>query len=63
VQLLTDEGVTTPVRVHGIPQEFLHHARRGNLLEEIGLTPQAIALQVVQDVTALDGGRALMHVD
>jgi 1-deoxy-D-xylulose-5-phosphate synthase len=63
VQLLTDEGVTTPVRVHGIPQEFLHHAKRGNLLEEIGLTPQAIALQVVQDVTALDGGRALMHVD
>jgi 1-deoxy-D-xylulose-5-phosphate synthase len=63
VQLLTDEAVTTPVRVHGIPQEFLHHAKRASLLEEIGLTPQAIALQVVQDVTALDGGRALMHAD
>jgi 1-deoxy-D-xylulose-5-phosphate synthase len=63
LQLLTDEGVTTPVRVHGIPQQFLHHAKRARLLEEIGLTPQAIALQVVQDVTALDGGQALMHVD
>ncbi|HET8560953.1 MAG TPA: 1-deoxy-D-xylulose-5-phosphate synthase [Marmoricola sp.] len=63
LQLLTDEGVTTPVRLHGIPQEFLPHAKRARLLEEIGLTPQAIALQVVQDVTALQGGQALMHVD
>ncbi|HET8604608.1 MAG TPA: 1-deoxy-D-xylulose-5-phosphate synthase [Marmoricola sp.] len=63
LQLLTDEGVTTPVRVHGIPQQFLHHAKRARLLEEIGLTPQAIALQVVQDVTAMNGGQALMHVD
>ncbi|HEU4566391.1 MAG TPA: 1-deoxy-D-xylulose-5-phosphate synthase [Marmoricola sp.] len=62
-QLLAEEGVVTPVRIHGIPQRFLHHAKRASLLEEIGLTPQAIALQVVQDVTALDGGRALMHVD
>jgi 1-deoxy-D-xylulose-5-phosphate synthase len=62
-QLLAEEGVATPVRIHGIPQRFLQHAKRASLLEEIGLTPQAIALQVVQDVTALDGGRALMHVD
>jgi 1-deoxy-D-xylulose-5-phosphate synthase len=62
-QLLSDKRVATPVRVHGIPQGFLHHAKRASLLEGVGLTPQAIALQVVQDVTALDGGRALMHVD
>jgi 1-deoxy-D-xylulose-5-phosphate synthase len=63
LQLLADAGVRTPVQVHGIPQEFLHHAKRARLLEEIGLNAQAIALQVVQDVTALDAGRAPVHVD
>ena len=46
-QTLTDAGVTTPVRLHGIPQEFLGHAKRDAVLERIGLTPQAIALEVV----------------
>ena len=44
----TDAGVTTPVRLHGIPQEFLDHAKRDAILERIGLTPQAIALEVVE---------------
>jgi 1-deoxy-D-xylulose-5-phosphate synthase len=63
LQLLADAGVRTPVQVHGIPQEFLHHAKRARLLEEIGLNAQAIALQVVQDVTAVDAGQAPVHVD
>jgi 1-deoxy-D-xylulose-5-phosphate synthase len=54
LQTLTEQGVTTPVRVHGIPQEFLDHAKRAAVLERIGLTPQAIARAVVEQVTALD---------
>lgn len=63
LQLLADERVATPVRVHGIPQEFLDHAERASILEKIGLTPQALALSIVEDVTSLDGGRSLLHVD
>ncbi|WP_310963750.1 1-deoxy-D-xylulose-5-phosphate synthase [Nocardioides terrisoli] len=54
LQLLTDDGVRTPFRLHGIPQEFLDHAKRDAILERIGLTAQAIARSIVEDVTALD---------
>ena len=36
-------GSTTPFRLHGIPQEFLDHAKRAAILERIGLTAQALA--------------------
>ncbi len=65
LQALNDAGVTTPVRLHGIPQEFLGHAKRAAILERIGLTAQAIALGVVEeistgpeDVTSGDDGRS-----
>ena len=54
LQLLTDEQVPTPFRHHGIPQEFLDHAKRDAILERIGLTAQALARGIVEDVTALD---------
>lgn len=52
LQTLTEAGVRTPVRIHGIPQEFLDHAKRAVILERIGLSAQAIALDVVQHVAA-----------
>jgi 1-deoxy-D-xylulose-5-phosphate synthase len=54
LQLLNDEQVETPYRQHGIPQEFLDHAKRDAILERIGLTAQALARGIVEDVTALD---------
>ena len=36
-------GHETPVRCFGIPREFLDHATRGQVLDHIGLTPDAIA--------------------
>ena len=42
-QALREAGLTTPVHVHGIPKRFFGHASRGEILEEIGLTPEAIA--------------------
>ena len=54
LQLLTDEQVPTPFRHYGIPQEFLDHAKRDAILERIGLTAQALARGIVEDVTALD---------
>jgi 1-deoxy-D-xylulose-5-phosphate synthase len=59
LQLLNDEQVDTPYRHHGIPQEFLDHAKRDAILERIGLTAQALARGIVEDVTALDRDRSI----
>ncbi|WP_435240957.1 1-deoxy-D-xylulose-5-phosphate synthase [Streptomyces cucumeris] len=42
-QALRDAEVDLPVRTFGIPEEFLPHAKRAELLAEIGLTPAEIA--------------------
>ncbi len=36
-------GVSTPVAVHGVEQEFLDHAKRDVILSRLGLTPDAVA--------------------
>ncbi len=40
---LRGAGLTTPVQQLGIPKEFLQHGSRGQLLDRIGLTPDAVA--------------------
>ncbi|WP_328584150.1 1-deoxy-D-xylulose-5-phosphate synthase [Streptomyces sp. NBC_00370] len=42
-QSLRDAGVDVPLRTFGIPEQFLAHAKRGEVLAEIGLTPVEIA--------------------
>lgn len=63
LQTLNDAGVTTPFRLHGIPQEFLDHAKRDVILSRVGLDAQTIARGIVEDVTAVADGRALHDVD
>ncbi|WP_328535669.1 1-deoxy-D-xylulose-5-phosphate synthase [Streptomyces sp. NBC_00344] len=42
-QALRDGRVDVPLRTFGIPEQFLPHAKRGELLADIGLTPVEIA--------------------
>jgi 1-deoxy-D-xylulose-5-phosphate synthase len=63
LQRLNDEGVRTPFRLHGVPQEFLAHAKREAILERVGLTAQTLARRIVEDVTALDAGHSLVDID
>jgi 1-deoxy-D-xylulose-5-phosphate synthase len=42
-QALQDAGVTRPVRVLGIPPQFLDHAKRPAILERLGLTGAGVA--------------------
>ncbi len=42
-QALRDAGSEVCVRVHGVEQEFLDHAKRAVILERQGLTPEAVA--------------------
>jgi 1-deoxy-D-xylulose-5-phosphate synthase len=44
---LADHGLDRPVRTFGIEQRFLEHASRARLLQQMGLTPAAIAATLV----------------
>ncbi|MFB7620263.1 1-deoxy-D-xylulose-5-phosphate synthase [Kitasatospora sp. NPDC056181] len=52
-QALRDAEVDVPLRDFGIPQEFLDHASRGEILAEIGLNAPDIARQVTALVARL----------
>ncbi|GAA1575239.1 1-deoxy-D-xylulose-5-phosphate synthase [Kribbella hippodromi] len=54
-QALRDAGVPTPVRDFGIPQQFLEHAKRAAVLQEIGLTGQELAREITELMTQQHG--------
>jgi 1-deoxy-D-xylulose-5-phosphate synthase len=49
-QDLRSAGVDTAVTELGLPDEFLEHGSRDHILEQVGLTPQHIARDVVAQV-------------
>jgi len=49
-RLLRDHDIDTPVRTFGLPQEFLEHGERGELLEDQGLAPQQLARVITEMV-------------
>jgi 1-deoxy-D-xylulose-5-phosphate synthase len=49
-QDLRDAQIDTAVTEIGLPDEFLEHASRSQILERVGLTPQAIAMDIVAQV-------------
>ncbi|PPF85216.1 1-deoxy-D-xylulose-5-phosphate synthase [Subtercola sp. Z020] len=49
-QDLRAAGVDTALTELGLPDEFLDHASRGEILERVGLTPQHIARDIVAQV-------------
>ncbi len=49
-RLLRDHDVETPVRTFGLPQEFLEHGERADLLEDSGLAPQHLARVITEMV-------------
>ncbi|MEU1014296.1 1-deoxy-D-xylulose-5-phosphate synthase [Streptomyces sp. NPDC005898] len=52
---LGDAEVDVPVRRFGIPEQFLEHAKRGEVLADIGLTPVEIAGRISATLAAKDG--------
>jgi len=53
-QAMRDARVDTPLRDFGIPPRFLDHAKRSEILAEIGLTAQEIARDIVETVSSLE---------
>jgi 1-deoxy-D-xylulose-5-phosphate synthase len=52
-RLLRDHEADTPARTFGLPQEFLEHGERGELLEDLGLAPQHLARAITEAVARL----------
>ncbi len=53
-RLLREHDINVPVRTFGLPQEFLAHGERPEILAEAGLTPQSLALSITEAVARLD---------
>jgi 1-deoxy-D-xylulose-5-phosphate synthase len=49
-RLLRDHDVDVPMKVFGLPQEFLSHGTRDQVLEEAGLTAQHMARAITEAV-------------
>jgi 1-deoxy-D-xylulose-5-phosphate synthase len=52
---MREAGSAAVVHCYGIPKEFLDHASRSQVLEQIGLTPDAIATSLGTELTHLAG--------
>jgi 1-deoxy-D-xylulose-5-phosphate synthase len=61
-QALRDAHVTTPLRDFGIPARFLDHAKRSEVLAEIGLTAQDMSREIIETVAQLDGIREHLSI-
>jgi len=47
-ELFRDAGVNVPLHSIGVPLDFLEHSKRGEILNDIGITAQNIARSVVE---------------
>ncbi|HEY6311572.1 MAG TPA: 1-deoxy-D-xylulose-5-phosphate synthase, partial [Streptosporangiaceae bacterium] len=58
-RLLRDHDADVPVKTFGLPQEFLSHGTREEVLEEAGLTSQQLALRITEAVARRSSAEAL----
>jgi 1-deoxy-D-xylulose-5-phosphate synthase len=49
-RLLRDHDVQTPVKIFGLPQQFLDHGDRGAILADAGLDAQHLARMITEAV-------------
>ncbi|MFP3986725.1 1-deoxy-D-xylulose-5-phosphate synthase [Streptomyces sp. E11-3] len=56
-QALSDAEVDLPLRTFGIPEQFLAHAKRGEVLADVGLTPVDIAGRIGASIGRRDAGK------
>ena len=47
-EMFRDAGVLIPLHSIGVPLEFIEHSKRGQILNDIGITAQSIARSVVE---------------
>ncbi len=47
---LRDSGIDAPIDLFGLPREFLDHGSRGQVLDRVGLTPDAISTKLLDSL-------------
>jgi 1-deoxy-D-xylulose-5-phosphate synthase len=52
-RLLREADVMTPVKTFGLPQQFLAHGKREEIMDEAGLTPQHLARRITEAVARI----------
>jgi 1-deoxy-D-xylulose-5-phosphate synthase len=52
-RLLREADVATPVKTFGLPQQFLTHGKREEIMDEAGLTPQHLARRITEAVARI----------
>ena len=55
-ELFRDAGLQVPIHSIGVPLTFLDHAKRGQILSELGITAQQISLNIVEWSASLKDG-------
>ncbi|MEE2032427.1 1-deoxy-D-xylulose-5-phosphate synthase [Rhodococcus chondri] len=60
---LREHDIDVPTRNLGVPQQFLDHASRGRIHQDLGLTAQDVARQVTGWVVGLDGNDTAEEID
>lgn len=61
--LLADADVHVPVQVRGVPQRFVAHSSRGEILTDLGLTAQDVARSITATVSGMETVPELEHAD
>lgn len=55
-EMFRDSGLQVPIHSIGVPLTFLEHAKRGQILSELGITAQQISLSIVEWSASLKDG-------
>ncbi|MEU0837327.1 1-deoxy-D-xylulose-5-phosphate synthase [Streptomyces sp. NPDC005969] len=58
-QALRDAGVDVPLRTFGVPEQFLAHGKRAEVLADIGLTPVEIAGRISGALAAKEAAQGI----
>jgi 1-deoxy-D-xylulose-5-phosphate synthase len=55
-EMFRDAGLQVPIHSIGVPLTFLEHAKRGQIMSELGITAQQISLSIVEWSSSLKDG-------
>ena len=55
-EMFRDAGLQVPIHSIGVPLTFLEHAKRGQIMSELGITAQQISLSIVEWSASLKDG-------
>jgi 1-deoxy-D-xylulose-5-phosphate synthase len=62
-EMFRDAGLQVPIHSIGVPLTFLEHAKRGQILSELGITAQQISLNIVEWSASLTTPNSMSNLE